>query len=105
MAAAKKLNHYRCSVLFCQFFRSLFTFTTDHSLCSYAWLCCVESFRRLKVNRKWPILTWNVNGSNFDGALLLSAGAGNDENLIGYRAFAPLFNDMNEFIEICLKFE
>ena len=39
---------------------------------------------------------------NFDGLLLMSGDTHDDENLIGYIVFAPLFNYINDFNEICL---
>ena len=64
-----------------------------------------NSFSLTAVAQSLAFLTWEVNGSNFHGTLLFSTETDNDETLIGYRAFAPLFNDVNDFIELCLTFE
>ena len=71
----------------------------------YAPLSWQNSFSPTAFDQRSAFLTWKVNGSNFDGLLLMSGDTHNDENLIGYGVFAPLSIDMNDFIEIYLKFE
>ena len=75
---------------------------------SYHPACAVKLGKIIFANggrSKFGIFNMESERVNFDGLLLMTGDTHDDENLIGYRVFAPLFNDISYFIEICLNFE
>ena len=83
-----------------------FTYVVQEMSC-YHPVCAVKLGKLIFANggrSKFGIFNMESQWVNFDGLLLMNGDTHDDENLIGYRVFAPLFNDMNDFIEICLKF-
>ena len=84
-----------------------FTYAVQE-MSSYHPACAVKLGKIIFANggrSKFGIFNMESQRVNFDGLLLMTGDTHNDENLIGYIVFAPLSNDMNDFIEICLKFE
>ena len=84
-----------------------FTYAVQE-MSSYHPVCAVKLGKLIFTNggrSKFDIFNMESQRVNFDGLLLMNGDTHDDEHLIGYRVFAPLFNDMNDFIEIYLNFE
>ena len=84
-----------------------FTYVVQEMPC-YHPVCVVKLAKLIFANggrSKFGIFNTESQRVNFEGLLLMTGDTHGDGNLIGYRVFAPLFNDMNDVIEICLKFE
>ena len=84
-----------------------FTYIVQEMSC-YNAVCAVKLGKLIFANggrSKFGIFNMESQRANFDGLLLMSGDTHDDENLICYGVFAALFNDINDFIELCLKFE
>ena len=75
---------------------------------SYHPVCAVKLGKLIFADggrSKFVIFNMESQRVNFDGLVLMTGDTHDDKNLIGHRVFAPLFNGMDDFIEICLKFD